>query len=362
MSGFVKRRRAFNIKGTQQSLHNGFLLTSSGNPSVDHIFGGGFPIGSVIGIGEDQYGNYSNVLTKYFLAEGIVNNHALFLATKEEDPIELIKKLPSVSEEQTTLSQAPENMRIAFRYNQLIPVESEYKSAASLGHYFDLSKTIDSSSLAGKDISYWNDDDVSEKENNFNFFNNAHFASILSRVQHKISDVEFNSTADGEKNLLRICLCSIGSPVWYDSDFVEDFLRFLGILKAIVRNTLSICFITVPFHLLHHLEDIYLDKKIINLFDFSFSLEAFAGQVEDVANPAFKEFHGLMNVKKITPFNGLAPFNPETRDLAFKLKRSKFVIEKLHLPPDIADDNTSFQNQVPSMSCSGGGIKSKLDF
>uniref|UniRef100_A0AAG5D0R9 Elongator complex protein 4 n=1 Tax=Anopheles atroparvus TaxID=41427 RepID=A0AAG5D0R9_ANOAO len=367
MSGFVKRRRGINIKGSRLSLHSGQPIVSSGNPSLDHVFGGGFPIGSIIGIEEDKYGNYSRILTKYFMAEGTVNNHALLLATLEEDPLQLLQKLPKAIEEKqhatTSSAESPESMRIAFRYNQLAPVDSEQKSSTILGHYFDLTKAMGSTVLDEHDIIQWQGGSDQEEVLNFGVFRNTHYASLLSCIHRKASEQQFKSDADeGKKNLLRICINSLGSPVWYDENFSNDLLRFLALLKAIVRNTLSICLISTPFHLFHHLEDSTLCKKVTNLFDYSFGLEAFSGEVEEQANPAFKEYHGLLTITKISPFNTLAAFTPETRDLAFKLKRSKFVIEKLHLPPDITDDDGRMPNKAPTMSCAAGGRNNKLDF
>ncbi|XP_035894333.1 putative elongator complex protein 4 [Anopheles stephensi] len=365
MSGFVKRRRALNINGTRLSVHSGQSVISLGNPSLDHVFGGGFPIGSIIAIGEDKHGNYSRVLSKYFLAEGIVNKHPLLVASLEEDPLQLVEKLPQPVESTTSVEsraeQEPETMRIAFRYNQLAPVDSEQKSSTALGHYFDLTKTIPSTALLTQDITYWNGDE--RPDGGIGSFHNPHYASLLSCIHRKASEQQFNATSgEGTKNVLRICLNSIGSPAWYDKNFSGDFLRFIALLKAIVRNTLSVCLITVPLHLFHHLDDFHLYKRVINLFDFSFELEAFAGQMEEQANPVFKEYHGLLNITKIAPFNSLASFHPKTRDLAFKLKRSKFVIEKLHLPPDIVDEDSRAKVQMPTLSCASAGMKNRLDF
>lgn len=35
----------------------------------------------------------------------------------------------------------------------------------------------------------------------------------------------------------------------------------------------------------------------------------------------------------MTALNALNVYKPETLDLAFKLRRKRFIIEKLHLPP-----------------------------
>ena len=40
---------------------------------------------------EDTFGSYARQLSKYFLAEGIVSGHAIFLASSEPDPSSILK-------------------------------------------------------------------------------------------------------------------------------------------------------------------------------------------------------------------------------------------------------------------------------
>ena len=42
-------------------------------------------------LGEDTYGSYARQLSKYFLAEGVVSGHALFLASAEPEPSSILK-------------------------------------------------------------------------------------------------------------------------------------------------------------------------------------------------------------------------------------------------------------------------------
>ena len=48
---------------------------------------------------EDTYGSYARQLSKYFLAEGVVSGHAIFLASAEPDPGNILK----VTENKTTM-------------------------------------------------------------------------------------------------------------------------------------------------------------------------------------------------------------------------------------------------------------------
>ena len=40
---------------------------------------------------EDIYGSYSRLILKYFLSEGVMCGHSLFLASASEDPEDMIK-------------------------------------------------------------------------------------------------------------------------------------------------------------------------------------------------------------------------------------------------------------------------------
>lgn len=54
------------------------------------MIGGGIPIGSILLIEEDQFGRYAECLSKYFLAEGVVHKHALFVGALDDDPRDLV--------------------------------------------------------------------------------------------------------------------------------------------------------------------------------------------------------------------------------------------------------------------------------
>lgn len=54
------------------------------------LSGGGLPIGSILLIEEDKFVRYSDYLTKYFLAEGVVHKHAIFVGSLDVDPNDVV--------------------------------------------------------------------------------------------------------------------------------------------------------------------------------------------------------------------------------------------------------------------------------
>ena len=55
--------------------------------------------------------------------------------------------------------------------------------------------------------------------------------------------------------------------------------------------------------------------------------------------------------------NSLTRFTPSTFDLAFKLRRKRFTVEKLHLPPDLAE--TAEREQDETSQSKGKAMKKK---
>ncbi|XP_011184648.1 elongator complex protein 4 [Zeugodacus cucurbitae] len=463
MSSFRKRHVQKPVPGTRTSPQTGQIITSSGNPSFDVIFGGGLPVGSICLIEEDKYVTFSKVLAKYFIAEGVVSGQSVLLGSLDDDPQELMRKLPKplnddeVEIEKCTEQEngdAPQNgLRIAWRYNDLPPVNSE-QVPSKIGHHFNLMEQMDKNLLDFVDTLLWNgnsyvnsdegDDDydcglgdednvffgvdsnapskddtdqnttssssgsnisckevdleqerinaaaallsgntnenpriqnatklqvdalqipsiLKQKQNNIaqKIFNNMKYQRFLKLVQSFAKEEKFSPSALVYRSLCRICITSLGSPHWYDEDFSKNILKFLTVLRGIVRNSVSVCFITMPMHLIAKYDEL-LVHKIRNLVDYAIELESFNGS-EHETNIAFKEYSGLIHLHKITAVNTLTAYMPETSDLAFKLRRKKFVIEKLHLPPEIQEDT---KGSIQKFSCSGGSSTSttSMDF
>ena len=78
-----------NIPGTRTSLQNSQLLTPIGIPSIDTLLGGGLPVGSVCLVGQDSLNQHSDVVTRCFLAEGVLHKHALYVADLGESEASL---------------------------------------------------------------------------------------------------------------------------------------------------------------------------------------------------------------------------------------------------------------------------------
>ncbi|XP_067000679.1 elongator complex protein 4 [Anabrus simplex] len=348
------------IPGTKPSIQNAQLLTSLGVPSFDAVVGGGIPVGTVILIEEDTYGTFARLLIKYFLAEGVVSGHALLCASQDIDPEHLIQELPSPIESDHSFCSGggpEEKMTIAWRYQNLRSVQSS-PGGLQLGHHFDLTRIMPPDMLKDVSITSWNG--PAEGNNNMiGIFRNPLYAELLEYVRNKINAGQFDFSAIPDKrNLLRVAIHSIGSPLW-DPTSGEDLLLFFYSLRALMRSSYAVCMVSVPSHIL---EDMPMLKKCIHLCDTAVKLESFSGSDKET-NPVFRDYHGLFHINKLSAINTLACHVPDSFDLAFKLRRRKFVIEKLHLPPELQETTQREQDEirVSAMGC-GAPQKQLLEF
>ncbi|CAK1578245.1 unnamed protein product [Parnassius mnemosyne] len=372
MSSFHKTSDSrYSIIGTK--LKNNLPFISSGIPSLDHIIGGGLPTGALFAIEEDVLGSYSRVLTKYFLAEGIICKHALFIASADEDPCEIVNELPQACTD-PAIDAVPNDrnveMKIAWRYEGLGQVESSFGSNSTFGHNFDLSKHIDKETIQKSDVTYCflNDDNNIEFEKQIGF-KNYMFYKLLMKIKDIVSKSEFQ-TSNKNKNILRISIQSLGSPVWMaldcdvepvDSSYGQDLIKFLYCLRVILKDTLAVAFITIPSHLFD--DDLFM-SRILYSVDNAVRIESFAGSSRET-NPVYSDYHGLFHVTKLSAIYTLVPFVPPSLDMAFKLRRKKFVIEKLHLPPELQESSEREQDDitaVPKTVSCGGFRKKDIEF
>lgn len=87
---------------------------------------------------------------------------------------------------------------------------------------------------------------------------NCAYESLLLQIRNEIEMGGFkNCDVKNSTNVLRIALQSVGSPFWQIRDSpkaerrneVDSLIQFLYCLRALIRSTFAVVFITIPVHL-----------------------------------------------------------------------------------------------------------------
>lgn len=367
ITGVTKVKTKFpTIPGTKPSIKNAQLLISTGIPSLDNIIGGGLPIGSILLIEEDKYGLYAKVVLKYFMAEGVVTSQPILVASQDVKPSQFVSELPAVIQDSDlhtkTVGNIDEQMKIAWRYQNMKVVDSSPTGNQTFGHYYDLTKPMQQDILEHAEIKQWHESNPQQQSNKFE---NTAYTDLLLMVQETLQNGQyFISETTDKKKILRIAIHSLGSRLWL-SDTNEssnrDLLKFLYCFRALLRNSYAVGVITVPIINFNNNTDAVIER-IEHMSDVAIRLESFAGSAKET-NPLFKNYHGLLHIEKLSTLNTLAPRCTEFRDLAFKLRRKKFVIEILHLPPEFEDTSQREQDEtiVSSVDCTSGTHRNMLE-
>ncbi|XP_029701657.1 elongator complex protein 4 isoform X2 [Takifugu rubripes] len=354
-TSFQKKTRSklIAIPGSRPSVQNGQLLVSTGVTSLDYLLGGGLAVGTVLLIEEDRYDSYSRMVLKYFLAEGVVCRHELFVSTAQESPDDLLQELPApilddvaghTPVEPSRLSCDPQHgldaMKIAWRYQNL--PKSALASSSRFGHYYDVSKTMEPEIRQAARCHRFYIPEHPNQASSTRSTGLESYSALLTSLQELIHKKGFDlaTPMSNSRNILRIGLHSLGSALWGDDLCCHDnptnghaLTTFLYGLRALLRSSLSVAVVTVPSHLI---QDRTLVGRITRLCDHAIALESFKGS-ERETNPLYKDYHGLLHVRQAPRLNCLASNLPDHKDLAFKLKRKQFAIERLHLPPDLSE-------------------------
>jgi len=201
---------------------------------------------------QDKYDLYAKVMLKYFMAEGIVTSQPLLVASQDIEPAQFISELPAVSSESESCKKPEsmdEQMKIAWRYQNMKMMDSSPAGGQMFGHFYDLTGRMQPDILKNANIKQWHECD-SQKQNDM--FTNAAYFDLLHTIQDTLRDGRYLlSETPSQRNILRITLHSLGSRLWLsDTDDLSnhDLFKFFYCFRALLRNSYAVGVITVPIN------------------------------------------------------------------------------------------------------------------
>lgn len=188
-------------------------------------------------------------MLKYFMAEGIVTSQPILVASQDVEPSKFVSELPAVVNDLDLQTETTnlEDMKIAWRYQNMRVVDSSPTGNQVFGHFYDLTKSMQQEFLEQADIKEWHRDNV---EGQNTMFENTAYADLLCNIQETLRNGKYsiNETPENRK-ILRIAIHSLGSRLWLcnttDSSY-RDLFKFLYCTRALLRNSYAVCLITTP--------------------------------------------------------------------------------------------------------------------
>eukprot|EP00056_Hartaetosiga_gracilis_P011235 m.169017 g.169017 ORF g.169017 m.169017 type:complete len:419 (+) comp13471_c3_seq1:29-1285(+) len=346
-------------KGTTPSLANGQLLTSSGIKSLDYLLKGGLAIGTTLLIETGQRSSYADVLLKYFLSEGVCQDHYITLLSADVNPTDYLRSCPktidtinlpqnakiapstSTSSSSRQQEEQDEDMTIAWRYKNLPKINTELGSGSKTTfskkyqHTFTLKQSIKEEDLVGDNVHVVDLQPKFVRDDERDVFEDA-ITAILEAVTPFIAEPKPGPLMS--VTVHRIAIHNIGSAAWWSrplshKEKTQDVARFLMQLRGIARRACCVFCISLVDSIGNSEE---VRKQLHMLSDICLRMDGFGGTKHE-NSPILKEYHGFFRVLHLNTLNSIVPLTLDVNDLAFKLKSTGLVIEKLHLPPELSE-------------------------
>ena len=372
------------------------LLASTGIPDLDVCLGGGLPAASLLTVFEDFPASKANFtwtgIVRCFLAEGLATaaidwsrKDGGWVAIIGHDISGILASLPkpetsnsshSISNSNSSSSSSTtseEGMKIAWRYEGMKEFDSNLKRPISalassaektLGHTFDLGRKHEGipkqlqETHRALQLELKDSDAPCDYQRTWNF--------VKESIQ-----------TNQRSGLGRIVIGCLGVPgIWSCSCNSRAVSCGPAWLIKTISNYIQEIEASHPCLLLVTIPTAYLVDNLVipgiqpgnsnilptwlaaieNVSDAVIELKPLAGltfksQNSLTRNLLTREYDGFLLIRKaLRRPNSFKPFIPETFNLAFKIKRRRFCIEKFHLPPSIDGESTAEATSLCSSS------------
>lgn len=321
----IRTGDAARLPGTR--IQNRCPVVSVGLDAIDSVMGGGLPLSNIYVVSESNSRKFSPLLQRYFVAEGLINKHAVFIDGPTLNFDEFIDNLPSCSTSTATTTQddtipsGPQGeMQIAWRKLLLLSFAFILINQIYLGY-----KTMPAmnSALSAKDKTKF--DLTKQMVVNANDIQTARSTSYSALWQHLFDLIKSENFVFGKgKQILRIFIDEIGSPLFEDP---QNCRRFLRNLKALIQCANVIVMLNVDESTMSVDENLVL----LSIADAFFRLDV--PDAETKKNIGLEErYDGHFQIVNLPQLNAFTTNKPDCVDLVFEKHRRYFEIRILHLP------------------------------
>ncbi|QRV83158.1 elongator complex protein 4 [Ceratobasidium sp. AG-Ba] len=330
----------------------------SGLTALDDLLGlNGLPRGHTLLIRTpDPHSAWGPMLSRYFLAQGVVSGDAVVVVADEEDADDLISGCMWTSDAIEESSIDPDDadpeiepeggVKIAWRYVKMkqfsttVPKRVSNQAGSYESAAFDLTMRIPPGVIThSRQIGQLTTIPLSQSSPS----GISTYKTALESVQKLIHESRTDSTS--ARRAVRIVIPELGSPSWGDLQ-PSDVIRFLLALRSLIRGTSAAAFITFCSTLS---SDSWGGRgwagKVSHLSDACIT---FAGFGDDPTAPlAFPSHHGLVKISSspspgtlrapsiarsvLRGMNSSGPHGGGENNLAFRCTRKRLVIETMHL-------------------------------
>ena len=306
-------------------------IISSGNPFLDKIFNGGFQLGSIVLLVEDEPTKLYQSFIKYDIAEGIISDDKIiFYYGNKNTYNEVYNNLPykSTQVENILNSQivkignnnqnSDSSMKIAWRYENINYTNLIGDLSKNLKYIFDLSRPIQDN---------FKQETISK--GNFvckfiDFRKNSKILDIFNEICGLFQNLSSNTS---HTRIIFANFCELIQNMSY-----SEINLSLNVLKSMIRSLNGYLLITA--------NNEFLDKKVFNMLqyisDYVLKINPLlmVDEKDKVSN-----YNAIFQICKYNNINNIKLLDIETDIYGILKDKRKIIIEKIDIGVEI-DRNT----------------------
>lgn len=300
---------------------------SSGNPFLDHLLGGGFPLSTIVLFIEDSPTKLYQSFLKYSIAQGVTDNNKVFFYHFNQMIYDsIIESLPYQSTQveailnsktkETSSTNTNKEMKIAWRYENINYTNLISSVSKNLKYIFDLSRKLQDNFITSNPIQ-------SSNENNL--------CGVINKFVEEYQNYASSFTDEDKDKFTRLII-----PNLFQYNSNETNLQMinsqLNNLKSLSRSINGITILTINRE--------FTDKKIVklveNISDYIFSIKGLT-MVSDKEKVG--DYEGIFYIEKRPFLCSMKPLEIETDMYGILRDKRKLIVEKIDIGVEV-DRNT----------------------
>ena len=331
---------------------------SSGNPFVDSILSGGFALSSVVLIIEDSATKLYQQFLKYAIAEGLTNNNSIFFYPPTQLVHEhIINNLPyqstqvdAILNSKTTETSQQQEMKIAWRYENINYTNLISQISKQLKYIFDLSRPLQEKLYSKSQLHSTITNNIEHPY--------KQLSDILTQFINQYQSIAVDYTEEDTDKHTRLIIPNLFS----DLSLNELTPLHMNVINTAIHNVKNITRCINGFTLITVNEATtpkWVLNQLINVSDYVLKIKSLL-MVSDKEKVG--EYDAIFHVDKIPRISSLKGLDIETDMYGVLRDKRKIIIEKIDIGVEVDRNTKVKESDIEYNKAINVSAKNKFDF
>lgn len=334
---------------------------SSGNPFIDCILNGGYALSSVVLVIEDSPTKLYQQFVKYAIAEGLTNNNSIFFYPSSQlISEEIITNLPyqstqvsAILNSKTTETTPHQEMKIAWRYENISYTNLISQISKQLKYIFDLSRPLQDNLFSKSQLHSTIVNNIQHPYKQLN--------DILLQFINQYQTIAVNYTENDTDKYTRLIIPNIFNNV-YDNTEMNTNPLHANVISTSIHNIKNISRCINGFTMLTVNENTlpqWILNQLIHISDYVLRIKSLL-MVSDKEKVG--EYDAVLRIEKVPRISSLKQLDIETDVYGVLRDKRKVVVEKVDIGVEVDRNTKVKESDIEYNKAINSSNKNKFDF